>query len=188
MIDSAFLAGLNHLLQGAGWAHARLIPFAGRHARFDMPLFQLGFAITPEGCFEPAPDSSGPDVIIHLPADTPFRLLQGLDKVMAAARVEGNAEFATELSFIFRNLRWDAEEDLSHFVGDIAAHRLVQGAERVISWQKQAASNLSTNLVDYLVHENRTLVGFDEFATFRDELLRLDVALSKLEARCKVYF
>jgi ubiquinone biosynthesis accessory factor UbiJ len=186
MIDGAFLAGLNHLLQRASWARTRLAPFAGRHALIGMPPFQLAFAISYEGRFEPAPDSSSPDVTIHLPADTPFLLLQGLDKVMAAARVEGNAEFATELSFIFRNLRWDAEEDLSRIVGDIAAHRLVAGAQRMAAWQKQAAENLTGNLAEYLKFESRLLIGTDEFIVFREDVLRLNAALDSLENRCKI--
>lgn len=183
MLDAVLLAGLNHLLQGASWAPARLKPFAGRQARFDLPPFHLELIVTSDGFFEAAFDKDVPDVVIALPAETPFLLPQGLDKVMAVARVVGNAEFATELSFVFRQLRWDVEEDLSHVVGDIAAHRLVQGAERFAAWQKQAATNLAGNLTEYLVQENPLLVATAEFTALARDIGRFSTDLARIEGR-----
>lgn len=185
MFDAAFLAALDHLLQGAPWARERLAPFAGRQARLVMPPFTTAFTVSSAGRCVAAEDGSAPDVIVHLPADAPLRLLQGMDRVMAGVHVEGNAEFATELSFVFRNLRWDVEEDLSRLVGDIAAHRLVQGADRLVGWQRQAGQNFAANLVEYLTMENPLLVSRQEFAMHRDAIARLNSELIRLEARCK---
>lgn len=185
MIDAVFLAGLNHLLQGANWARARLAPFAGRHAAIVVPPLLLGFAIAADGFCEAASEDASADVIVHLPADTPFRLLQGIGKVMAGARVEGNAEFATELSFVFRNLRWDAEEDLSRIFGDIAAHRMVRAAGHLATWQKKTATNFAGNIAEYLTLENPLLVATSDFAAFRDAVTRLNADLTRLEARSK---
>jgi ubiquinone biosynthesis protein UbiJ len=179
------LAALNHLLGGANWARERLQPFAGRQARMELPPFAFGFAVDAEGWLQESLGPATPDVTICLPAGTPFLLLQGLDKIMAGAQVSGNAEFATALSFVFRNLRWDAEEDLSKLVGDIAAHRLVQGASRFIAWQQQAARNLSENLAEYLIHENPRLVATTEFSVFRDDISHLNTKLARLEGRAK---
>lgn len=183
MFDQVFLATLNHLLDGANWARARLSPFAERRARIEMPPFVFDFAIDAEGRVQQNPDSLAVDVVIRLPSDTPFLLPQGLDKVMAAASVEGNAEFATELSFVFRNLRWDAEEDLAKLVGDIAAHRLLQGANRFLAWQQQAATNLAANVTEYLTLENPLLVARTEALALRDGISQLDAALSSVEQR-----
>ena len=183
MFDQVFLATLNHLLEGASWAQTRLAPFAGRRARFDIPPIALGFEIAPDGRVIPNPDPDISDVVIRLPADTPFLIPQGLDKVMAQATVEGNAEFATELSFVLRNLRWDAEEDLSKLFGDIAAHRIVQGAGRFFGWQKQAATNLAENVAEYLTLENPVLVPRDELLALRDGIAKLDADLTRAESR-----
>lgn len=186
MIDNALLAVLNHLLQGAEWARARLAPYAGRHACFDMPPFRFSFVIDAAGlCFAQA-DASAPDVTVHLPADTPLRLLHGLDRVMASARVDGNAEFATELSFVLRKLRWDAEEDLSRVFGDIAAHRMVRGASCLAALPGETSRRLAENVVEYLVHEQGVLIGTAEFSSFRDELMRLNDALARLETRSSI--
>lgn len=187
-LQAPLLAGLNHLLASANWARARLAAFAGRSAVIDMPPLRLALVVDATGLFAAGAkggEYATPDVTIRLPADTPLRLPQGLDTVMAAAHVEGNAEFATELSFVFRNLRWDAEEDLARIVGDIAAHRIVRTADRLVAWQKEAATRLAENLSEYLRHESRLLVSTDEFAAFRDEVVRLNVALAALENRIK---
>lgn len=186
MVERLFLAALNHLLAAAGWATARLRPFAGRQARIEMLPFVFAFEIDVDGRVRANPDIESSDVVVRLPADAPFLLPQGLAKIMAGASVEGNAEFATELSFVFRNLRWDAEEDLAKLFGDIAARRLVQGASGFLGWQKQAAANLSANLAEYLGREQSLLVTRDEFAAFREELVRLNAALLQMERRLKI--
>lgn len=186
MLAPVFIAGLNHLLAGANWARERLVPFAGRRARFDMPPFSFGFEVVPDGQVIPHPDNASADstdVVIRLPAETPLLLPQGIDRVMAQASVEGNAEFATELSFVFRNLHWDAEEDLSKLVGDIAAHRIVASANRFVAWQKQAATHLAQNLGEYLTIEAPVLVPGEELLALREGIAKLDADLSRAERR-----
>lgn len=181
MFGPLSLAALNHLLSQADWARAKLAPFAGRSAQLAMPPFQLAFAIRQDGYVEAT--AGNPDVVMTLPADAPLRALQGTEQVIAAARVEGNAHLATELSFVLRNLRWDAEEDLSRVVGDIAAHRLVQGAQVVAAWQKDAARNVAENLAEYLTEENPTLLRTQDLADHTAELALLRDKLSQLERR-----
>lgn len=184
MFEEAFLAALDHLLGGANWAQNRLKPFAGRTARIEIPPLNFIFEINADGRVQQSFDPNLNDVTIRLPSDTPFLLAQGIDKVMSRATVDGNAEFATELSFIFRNLRWDAEQDISRWVGDIAAHRLVQSASHFSSWQKQAATNLAESLAEYFTQENPLLITSREFTSFRDSVTRLTADLTRLEARC----
>lgn len=183
MIERPLLALLNHLLDGAPWARTRLMPHAGRRASFDLPPLAFAFAITADGRLSSTEDATPTDVVIRLPADAPLQLPQGLDKAMAQATVEGNAEFATTLSFVFRNLRWDIEEDLSRLVGDIAAHRLVLGVERFSTWQRQAASNLAGNLAEYLVYEKQLLVSRDELSALQEGIAQLAANLSRVEGR-----
>jgi ubiquinone biosynthesis protein UbiJ len=190
MLEPAFLAGLNHLLKSAPWSATRLLPFAGKTARIQMPPFDFGFTIDASGLCTRSTLEQPSDVVIRLPADTPLRLAQGLDKgldkVMASATVEGNAEFATELSFVFRQLHWDAEEDLSRFLGDIPARRITQGVTEFLGWQKQLVANLIGNLSEYLRHEQQALITSADFNQFREEVVRLDVALLDMEKRSKI--
>jgi ubiquinone biosynthesis accessory factor UbiJ len=184
VIEAPALGVLNHLLGQSAWARARLAPFAGRQACFVMPPLRLAFAVAADGLFQPAAaDGAETDVTVTLPADSPLKALQGMNGVMAAAHVVGNAEFATELSFVLRNLRWDAEEDLSRLVGDIAAHRLVGTASAFVAWQKRSAESFAQNISEYLAEEARVLTPARELALMRADLEDLDRRLTALAAR-----
>lgn len=191
MLARAAVTALNHILAGEGWARERLRAFGGQHLRLSGGPLALDLTVDGEGYFHPAGDASPggmPAVTIELPADAPFRLLTGgRESVFAAARLSGTADFAETLAFVFRNLRWDIEDDLSQVVGDIAARRLVSTGATFLSWQKKAAGNLAANLAEYLSEEADVVVprhAFDRFSAdlqaLRDDLDRLDVRLGKL--------
>ncbi|MDD5248074.1 MAG: hypothetical protein PHY45_03760 [Rhodocyclaceae bacterium] len=182
MIRAVVLAGLNHVLGQSAWARDRLAPFAGRHARFVMPPWQLGVAISAAGLFEPAA-ADAPDVTITLPAETPALALQGQERVMQAARVEGSAEFATELAFVLKNLRWDAEEDLSRAVGDIAAHRIAGGLAACAAWGKPTAERFAASLVEYATEEHPLLVRRADHQAFAAEIANLRADIERAERR-----
>lgn len=184
MLESLILGALNHLLGQAGWARRQLSGFAGRRACFEMPPWRLAFRIGERGLLELADDREV-DVTVALPADTPLIALRGVDRAMAAAHVTGNAEFATALSFVLKNLRWDAEEDLSKVVGDIAAHRIVGVSSRLTLWQKQAARNLAENVAEYLDEESALLVNTRDLSNFRAELAEFNCRIEQLEARAR---
>jgi ubiquinone biosynthesis accessory factor UbiJ len=184
VIQGLVLGALNHLLGQAAWARGQLQPFTGRKARFDMPPWQLSFAVTTDGCFEEVGEGDV-DVTITLPAETPLLALQGIDRAMAGAHVTGNAEFATALSFVLKNLRWDAEEDLSRLVGDVAAHRIAGVSSRLTSWQREASRNVAENAAEYLGEESRLAVPAREMSELRRETEELTERLSRLDARVK---
>ena len=183
MIRTAVLAGLNHVLGQSAWARQRLAPFAGRHARLSMPPWRLRLAVTGDGLFEAAVDETAPDVEITLPAEAPFFAFQDRERVMQAVRVEGGAEFATELAYVLKNLRWDFEEDLSRAVGDIAAHRLAGGLAAFADWQKEAAARFAENLGTYITAEAPLLVAHADYQAFADDVAASLTAVERAERR-----
>lgn len=185
MLEGAALAALNHLLGQAAWARQRLAPFAGRHARLVMAPWRLAFTVSVDGLLTAIDEDADPDVVVTLPADTPLAALQGIEKAMAGAHVEGNAEFATALSFVFKHLHWDAEEDLSRLVGDIAAHRLMAGARALGAWQQEASRRLADNVAEYLAEESALLVAKAALADFAAENRKLAEDAERLEQRAK---
>jgi len=188
-LPAPLLAAINHLLGQAAWAREKLMPFAGHAAQIKLPPFEAAFLIGDDGFITAPTTEAEPEVSISLPAATPLLALQGKDAVMRATRIEGSAEFAEALGFVIRNLRWDAEEDLSKIVGDIAAHRIVAGARDLAGWQRQAALNLAENLAEYFTEEQpliaRRAASADfsvEVALLRDDVARLEKRLEKLLA------
>lgn len=186
MVSAPFVAALNHILAQSTWARIKLLPFAGRQARLQLPIGPIDFAITDDGYAQPAA-GDGTDVVVDvtitLPLETPFLALQGKEKVFAAARIEGSADFAEALGFVLRNLSWDAEADLARVVGDIAAHRLMGGLNAFVGWQKQAARRLAENVAEYASEEQTLLLGGREMAGFKDRIATLGNGITTLEQR-----
>jgi ubiquinone biosynthesis protein UbiJ len=186
MFARALISALNHLLSGEGWARERLRSFSGQHLRLAGGPLALDLAVDHEGLFHSTDARNGepPAVTIELPGDAPFRLLNGgREAVFSAARLTGAADFAEALAFVFRNLRWDVEDDLSKFVGDITAHRLVNAGTAVLGWQQRAAANLAANAAEYLTEESSMVVPAREVARFATEVQAIREGLDRLEKR-----
>jgi len=179
----ALSALLNHLLGQAAWARDTLAPHAGRSVRFAVAPLAATLTVGSDGLLRAAETGGEPDVTITLPGDAPLRALQGGEALMAAAHVSGAAEFANDLGVVLRHLRWDAEEDLSRLVGDIAAHRLAGAFRAFAAWQMQAAGRLADNIGEYLVEERQLFVRPSELAQFAAELKNLELAADGLERR-----
>lgn len=179
---------LNHLLASAEWARLRLSAHAGRGAQVRCGSVGLLLTVEADGYLRVAEADTPVEVTLLIPASVLPELLAGdTGRVMNAVRLEGNAEFADALGFVFRNLRWDAEEDLSRVVGDIFAHRLMNAARALKDGQARAWRALGGNLSEYFADEQEVLVNRanlgifnDELRTLRDDIARLDKRTGRL--------
>jgi ubiquinone biosynthesis accessory factor UbiJ len=185
MISSLFLSATNHLLAQSSWARKRLTPHAGRTARLDLsPLASIDISISADGHFAQWVSEEEADVILRLAVgELPRALTDGMEAAMRQVRIEGNAEFADALGFVFRHLRWDVEEDLSRVVGDLAAHRLVQTGRHLSDEGRRTLASASGNIVEYLVDESPLLVGRASLPAFAAEVAELRDAVGRLDKR-----
>ena len=191
MLIDAGLGFINHLLADERWARDRLKPFAGRTVRLQSGTLNVGFGITAEGTFNvTGKKAPPPDVTITLPADAPIRALTDRAGLLAAVQINGAADLAECLGFVLRHLRWDVENDLSPLVGDIAAHRIVQGSRQLLTWHLNQVRNLALNLGEYLTEENpliaqpRAISGFcTDVGKAQEHLLDLEKRVAILESR-----
>lgn len=185
MLARTAVLALNHLLAANAWARERLEAFAGRHIRLAGGPLVLELTLDVEGYFR-APgelDATAPAVTIELPADAPFRFLFDRSALLASARISGTADLTETLAFVFRNLKWDIEEDLSQVVGDIVARRVVRAGQAAVAWQQQAGRNLAANTAEYLSEESGVLVPAREMACLRSEIEALGAETARLEQR-----
>ena len=160
----AFCFVLNRLLGRERWARDRLVRFAGEALELRLPLASpIRISITADG--EVQPDGPTPAAAITL------------------GGVRGDTPLADELRFLARHLRWDAEEELSRIVGDVAAQRLASGLHALVRWQRDAAERLTETAADYASDERRALVRRPELQQLADDLARLREALAALEQR-----
>ena len=179
-----FSFALNRLLRAEPWARERLAPFAGMSVELRAPpLPDLRFVILPGGTLEAGGGEPALTVTVRpqaLPA-----LLQGEEHFLRSVDVAGDAQLAEAVVALLRQLRWDAEEDLSKLLGDLAAHRLMGLARGFAAWQADAGRRLAGSLADYLVDEQRILVSKAQFEAFAAEVGRLRDAVERLDSRVR---
>jgi ubiquinone biosynthesis protein UbiJ len=183
VVSFPVIAFVNHLLADEQWARDRLVPFAGKRVRVTAsPLPDLGFMIDKDGMLESVKEGE-PDLTIALsPASLP-KLATRDETVLQTIAFTGDAELAAALQFLFRHLKWEVEEDLSHVVGDIAAHRIVASGRAFAAWQKDAAERVGQNFAEYLTEEANVLAPKAELARFSREVSDLVDAVERLEKR-----
>lgn len=185
-ITSAGLAKLiSHLLSRASWARERLSPFAGCIVRCHLEPIDLRFLIDTQGLLTAAPDAECPaDVTISMPlSQLPTLVLSDTNALMNVVTLAGNAELADAVGFVFRNLEWDAEDDLAHMIGDIPAHRIALAAIALKQSHDRAIQSLTGNVAEYLTEEQNILVTHGALQAFSDELRALRDQLARLEKR-----
>jgi ubiquinone biosynthesis protein UbiJ len=185
LLDHPLASALNHLLEAEPWARARLAPFSGETVAIAAaPLPELRLSILVDGRVAPAAgDAAQPSLTLALGANAFAAVVRGEEHLMRAVEVTGNARLASEVMLLVRHLRWDAEEDLSRLVGDIAARRMVALARGFVGWQADAAQRLVRSLVEYVVEEKRYVVPRSELDPLAAGIARLRDAIERLEKR-----
>jgi len=184
MIERGALAALNHLLEQQPWAAERLRPFAGQALEFRCPPFpDLRLAITGSGLLDRAQAETANALVVKLsPGALPLVLARD-ETARKRVEIEGSADLAGAVDYLFRHLSWDFEEDLSGVFGDIVAHRLASAGKAFVAWQRDAALRLAESLAEYWTEEQPLLARPTDVESFcRDvDALRDDVA--RLEKR-----
>jgi ubiquinone biosynthesis protein UbiJ len=185
-----FAAAVNHLLARESWARDRLIPYAGKTARLVVPPVTLTLLVQPDGYLSAvdAHDAQRVDVSIALAGDTLAAFLQGGQAaVMKHVKIEGDAEFATQIAKLAEHLRWEPEEDLASW----SATRRRTGSRRSCdagARARRTGRNVLDSVAEYWLDENPQVVrrtalgGFDaELARARDALARVEKRIERLE-------
>lgn len=135
-----------------------------------------------------------PDAVIE---GSPIDLMRASDKRQGTAqlfaghvRIQGDTELAHRFSEVLGGLDIDWEEQLSHYVGDVAAHELARLAREVQEQGARVGDTLRRNLSEYLTEEARLLPHPYEIEEWirgveqtRDDVERLAARVALLEQR-----
>jgi len=192
MLSGPFSAFVNHLLAPAAWARESLAEHAGKIAVFDLFPLRIAVAVAADGTTHAAPGNASPAVTIRLTHATALQILAEGEDAWRKADVEGDTGFASAISKVAANLRWDVEEDLSRVFGDIAAHRMAQAGRSAAAWPKQAATSLAGNVAEFLTEEKHLLVTplragefIRDVDELRDAVERLDKRIERLRQQIR---
>jgi ubiquinone biosynthesis protein UbiJ len=182
--QSPLTSALNHLLEAEPWARERLAPFAGESLEVRAPpLPRLRFTIAADGRLGAALSAAVASLVVTIRPDALAAAVKGEEHLLRAIDVAGNAELAGEVMFLVRHLRWDVEEEVAKFVGDAAAHRLIELAKDAAAWHADTARRVAGSFVAYAAEEKQLLVKGVELAAIATAHARLRDALERLEKR-----
>jgi len=176
-------AAINHLLVREPWARDKLAAHAGKIACMDAGVVTIKLKVASDGLLEQAITDGDADVTIRIKlSDLPL-LMQNRERAFSTVKVEGDAELANTISQLSQSLRWEAEEDLSRWIGDIAATRLVAGAKAALDAAQSTQRKLAENVAEYFLEENPMLVRPQAVADFTDEVTKLRDDVERMAKR-----
>lgn len=195
---AALVAAFDHVLQQNDWARAKLAMFVGRVVRIGvdapalpgLPPPQLLARIVEGGLLErvPWPGDGEPEVAVDMllrpSVDAAFAFLRGGPRGLSPyLRIEGEVMLAGALGEIARELRWDAEEDLSRITGDALARRIGGSADAARTAARDLRARLESSAVAHLAGDAGQLVARGELAALRGRLDALEDRIGRLAAQ-----
>ena len=180
---------INHVLRSTPLALERLRRHAGRTAAFHVGPVDVVLTVRDTGEVQAANREAPRDLEVKLSPFLVPRLAAGDERAFHEVEMQGDVEFAQDVAFLARHLRWDYEEDLSKVVGDIAANRIGWAARGFRDWSRDAALRAGQGLAEYWTEETPVLAsrvkveGFvRDVDALRDDVERLEKRIERLEA------
>jgi ubiquinone biosynthesis accessory factor UbiJ len=145
---------VNHVLGSEPVAVKRLQAHAGRSIslRFEgwpallPPLPATAFRVTPAGLVEwcGSEGPAEPDLHVSIDASNPaLAVAQALAGTRPKVEVAGDAAFATDLNWLFDNLRWDVQDDLARIVGQAPAREIARIGSGIAAGMREAVKAMS---------------------------------------------
>lgn len=174
---------INRLLAADEQSRFALAAHVGLTAAFAVPPVEIALSVAGDGTVVPADPGTKPDLRIRLTMPSALRVLAGDMAAAEIADVDGDAAFAATVRQLAGRLRWDIEEDLSRVIGDIAAHRLSNGARSANLWRRDTTVRLARGAAEYVTEEARILPPRAEVESWFDDVDQLRDAVERLEKR-----
>lgn len=145
----------NHVIAGEPVAAQRLRPHAGRCLLLTLQGWPallpavppLAIRVTPAGLLEWCGDAvpAAPELRVSVDASNPaLAVLQALAGEQPRIEVAGDAQFATDVNWLFDNLRWDLEDDLARLIGDAPARELAKFGGSVAATLREAVRGVGS--------------------------------------------
>lgn len=188
------ISALGHVLQQQSWARARLRPHSGRTVRIalelpvaaGLPAAEALVTIDDDGLLRSASAGARPDASLLLKpsaAAASALMRNGTEGLKSHLRIEGDVALSSALGEVAQHLRWDAEEDLSRLIGDVAARRAAGFAAQGFALFRDLGRRAESAASQFLGSAEGPLTGRPELRSLRDEAAALEQRISALQAR-----
>lgn len=106
---------------------------------------------------------------------------------MAKLSITGDQVFSESAYHLLHELDIDWEEILSHYTGDVVAHKVGQCVDEVQKWFNRGANSFKTSLTEYLQEELHYFPSAVEMNDFMEEVDELKHDLDRLNLRLSRY-
>lgn len=187
MLDTPVLLLLNHWLHQNNWAQQRLITFSGLNIGLhlfdplDLPIDWL-WSIDPTGKLVRADKNATFDTELFFPKGLVNVLLaDGKAGIQTKMRIEGRVDFAKAFAEIFSQFRFEPEELLAPWLGDILAVRIVKFSQGIAMQSVKNFQRAAIQMAEFLSIEQPILshqFAHDDLIlqlqTLRDDIARLE--------------
>ena len=181
-------SAINRLTGATPLARERLARFAGKTAVFRVGPLPVALTVQTTGEVLVAPETAASDLDVRI---SPFllpRLAAHDEGAYRDVETTGDVEFAGEVAFLAKHLKWDVEEELSRVVGDAAANRIVSAARGAAAWGRDASGRLAAGAAEYWTEEEPLIASRVKVESFvagvtelRDAVERLGKRIERLE-------
>jgi len=182
--------GINHVLSSEPWATGELARHAGKTILLKLPVGDLCFEITPAGLLAVSEASDTSSLVLEVSARALSELAGSTgslrEQAFKAVKITGDADLAQLLGRLVGQVRWEYEEDLARLVGDAPANFAARQGKKFVSASKSAASDLLSNLVEYVSEERKVLLNQRDFMAHKNELNELRDAVDRMEKRIQI--
>jgi ubiquinone biosynthesis accessory factor UbiJ len=186
----AVCRGINHVLSSEPWATAELARHASKTILLKLPVGELRFEIKPAGLLAVSEVSDTSSLILEISAKALSELVGSAgtlrEQAFKAVKITGDADLAQLLGRLVGQVRWEYEEDLARLVGDAPANFAVRQGKKFVSVSKSAASDLLSNIVEYVSEEKKVLLNQRDFIVRKNELNELRDAVDRIEKRIQI--
>ena len=191
VLDYPLVKLFNRVLSDYPLAREQLAQHAGKSIVASVGPLESRQRVAVDGLLEMVGEGGDvqPDVSFQIPLSLLPRLARKEDAAFREIVFRGESEFAALLSSRAHEVEWDVEEDLSKWIGDIAAHRIVDTVKHTHAWRQDATQRFTENVAEYLTEERRVFItrsDLDALAianeALRDDVARLEARLGKLTA------
>jgi ubiquinone biosynthesis protein UbiJ len=160
----------------------RLQAFAGRGVALDIGK-RFCWHITKTG--QLAPTQQEAEAVIYIDLSALPLLLTDRLAFNRTVRIVGEETLGVAFAQVLAKLRWDSEDIISYYVGDVMAHRLVQFSQPFFAWPRQGLVSFLKTLAEYYQHESKDIVARAELVSFYQEVDVLRADTDRLEKRIR---
>jgi len=97
--------------------------------------------------------------------------------------IEGDLNLGRQFQQLFNQLDIDLEEQLSHYTGDVIAHKVGNLFRGLHDWQQESTQTLKLNITEFLQDESQDVPPAPEINIFTQKVDDLKEDYDRLEAR-----